>query len=142
VPARTSSSKQLARTAPRSALIQFCFHFDICLRATLDMARPHHYGAMGGFFSAPQERAAPTSFEGGDKSGDRRRIVSHMDGIMGNDRRARIVPSLGSSVLSLKRERASPRKWYGKKHVESAQSFPRRPCVRARHHDHGRVIRQ
>ena len=32
VPADTSS-KQLARAAPRSALIQFCFHFDICLRA-------------------------------------------------------------------------------------------------------------
>src|SRR4029453_5449747 len=44
VPARTSSSKQLARAAPRSALIQFCFHFDICLRATLDIARPHHSG--------------------------------------------------------------------------------------------------
>jgi hypothetical protein len=69
VPARTSSSKQPARAAPRSGLIQFCFHFDICLRATLDMARPHHHGAVGGFFSAPQDRAASTSFEGGDKSG-------------------------------------------------------------------------
>ena len=68
MPARTSS-KQLARAAPRSALIQFCFHFDICLRANLDMARPHHHGAVGGFFSAPQERAVSTSFEGGDKSG-------------------------------------------------------------------------
>jgi hypothetical protein len=69
VPARTSSSKQLARAAPRSGLIQFCFHFDICLPATLDMARPHHHGAVGGFFNAPQERVASTSFGGGDKSG-------------------------------------------------------------------------
>jgi hypothetical protein len=67
VPVRTSSSRQLARAAPGSALIQFCFHFDICLRATLDMARPHHHGAVGGFFSAPQDRAASTSFEGGNK---------------------------------------------------------------------------
>jgi hypothetical protein len=67
--ARTPSSKQLARAAPRSALIQFCFHFDICLRAKLDMARPHHHGAVGGFFSAPQERADCPSFEGENKSG-------------------------------------------------------------------------
>jgi hypothetical protein len=72
VPVRTSSSRQLARAAPGSALIQFCFHFDICLRATLDTARPHHHGAVGGFFSAPQDRAASTSFEGGVKSGGSR----------------------------------------------------------------------
>jgi hypothetical protein len=68
VPADTSS-RQLTRSASRRALVQFCFHFDICLSATLDMARPHHHGAVGGFFSAPQERDDYPSFEGESKSG-------------------------------------------------------------------------
>jgi len=33
------------------------------------MAVLRHHGAVGGFFSAPQERADYTSFEGGNKSG-------------------------------------------------------------------------
>ena len=33
------------------------------------MALPPHHRAVGGFFSAPQERAAYPSFEGGNKSG-------------------------------------------------------------------------
>ncbi len=68
VPARTSS-KQLTRSASRCALVQFCFHLVFCLRQTLDMALPRHHRAVGGFFSAPQERAAYPSFEGGNKSG-------------------------------------------------------------------------
>jgi hypothetical protein len=39
------------------------------LSQTLDMPLAHNHGAVGGFFSAPQERAAYTSFEGGNKSG-------------------------------------------------------------------------
>jgi hypothetical protein len=33
------------------------------------MTVPRHHEAVGGFFSAPQERAASTSFEGGNMSG-------------------------------------------------------------------------
>jgi hypothetical protein len=68
VPAR-AFSKQLTRAASRSDLVQFCFHLIFCLLPTLDMTLPHHHEAVGGFFSAPQEGAAYTSFEGGNKSG-------------------------------------------------------------------------
>jgi hypothetical protein len=63
------SSKQLTRSASRCALAYLCFHFDILLSHTLDMAVRHNHGAVGGFFSAPHERAAYTSFEGGGKCG-------------------------------------------------------------------------
>jgi hypothetical protein len=46
----------------------FGFHFEICLQTTLDTPAPRHHGAVEGFFSAPQERADYTSFEGGNKS--------------------------------------------------------------------------
>jgi len=68
MPADTSS-KHLAKAAPRNALVYFCFHLLFCLLPTLDMAVLRHHGAVGGFFSAPQERADYTSFEGGTKSG-------------------------------------------------------------------------
>jgi hypothetical protein len=49
-------------------MVLFSFWY-FCLLPTLDMALPRHHGAVEGFFSAPQERAAYTSFEGGNKSG-------------------------------------------------------------------------
>ena len=74
VPARTSS-KQLTRSASRCALVQFCFHLVFCLRQTVGMALPRHHRAVGGFFSAPQERAAYPSFEGETKVAGRRGLL-------------------------------------------------------------------
>ena len=80
MPARTSSihltqvrqpdGLVLWRAAPWSALIQFCFHFDILfVSETLNMVERRHHRAVGGFFDASQGRADDTSFEGGNKSG-------------------------------------------------------------------------
>jgi len=69
MPAPTSS-KLVAQAAPCSALIQFCFHFDILfVSETLNMVERRHHRAVGGFFDAPQGRMNDTSFEGGTKSG-------------------------------------------------------------------------
>jgi hypothetical protein len=68
MPARTFS-KQLTRAASRSGLVQFCFHLIFCLLPTLDMTVPRHHEAVGGFFSATQERIVSISFEVGNMSG-------------------------------------------------------------------------
>ena len=64
-----------SRTAPKNTAQRtlgigselFGFHFEICLQTTLDTPAPRHHGAVEGFFTAPQERADYTSFEGGKK---------------------------------------------------------------------------
>jgi hypothetical protein len=68
MPARTFS-KQLTRAASRSGLVQFCFHLNTLFASNLDMTVPRHHDAVGGFFSATQERIVSTSFEGGNNSG-------------------------------------------------------------------------
>jgi hypothetical protein len=42
----------------------------------LDIVAGSHHGAVEGFFSAPQERADYTSFEGGNKSGASAEVVT------------------------------------------------------------------
>jgi len=70
MPAPTSS-KHVAQAAPWSALIEFCFHFDILfVSETLNMVERRHLRAVGGFFDASQGRADDTSFEGGNKSSE------------------------------------------------------------------------
>jgi len=62
--------RNIWRRLRRGALwCSFVFIFNILFASNLDMAVPRHHGAVGGFFSAPQERADYTSFEGGNKSG-------------------------------------------------------------------------
>jgi hypothetical protein len=60
-----AAPKNVAQRALGIGLVLFGFH----LLSTLDRVAWRHHRAVGGFFSAPQERADYTSFEGGNKSG-------------------------------------------------------------------------
>jgi len=50
------------------------------------MALPRHHEAVGGFFSAPQERATYTSFEGGNNVAQPGMIISLLPRAPGQER--------------------------------------------------------